>query len=812
MIQKGETTRKEVIEKSHIALRGRFNLKPKLKERRVEMRREFELLQGLTSSNFVKNLSTKNLCGRTKMKKLIILISLIGILGIFSLAQAQVDTLTILHLNDTHSHILPYGPKDAEGNWTWGGMARIATLVGMNRMSANKLMLLHAGDVFLGDFMFQKYLGVAELDIMKALEYDALAVGNHEFDLYPSTLKYVLNEAGFPGEGFPVLCANLDLSGDPELAYFVQPYTIKEYGDFKIGIFALLTETTNQISNPSPVVVLPAIDYAQEWVDTLKAHNCDIIILLSHLGFEYEQLVASSVSGIDIIVGGHSHDILTSPAQIGNTLLLQAGEFGRYLGKLTLYLDNEDIQSWDYELQSVDSSVPEEPTLAFMIAGLASEVEANPWFGPVYTEVIAQAGNEIKKPLGEGLFKDTPLGNLVSDAFRDKTETDIAFYPQGFCSQTIYPGPVKGADIFQAIPYGFDPATGLGFKLATFETDGMSIIYGLEFAVYNLPYAEDFFLHSSNFSYAYNSSNLPGSRIDYSSISVNGLPLDPFASYTVTVPDGVVPFLGQIPGFQINDLVITEDFMYYVVRDFMISGSWEQSFCQVNKKSSIMCSSTRPGISCSGICYYAEGRVIDIALFSIPEEGVVALLEAVDQCFENGSIDNSGIAKGLKSKLNDVYSLLQTGRCNEALAALKAFKKQVRAQSGKHISSETAVRLVYLADKLGENIWNSPFTAKGIETNAVPDDFQLLQNYPNPFNPQTEIAYHLPCDTHVKLTVYNILGQQVKVLVDEHQSAGTRSVIWDGHDQNGEKVSSGIYLYKLQAEELTQTKKMSLLK
>lgn len=747
------------------------------------------------------------------MKRLIILTGIMGVLAMFSVAQAQVDTLTILHLNDTHSHILPWGPKDAEGNWTWGGMARIATLVGMNRMSANKVMLLHAGDVFLGDFMFQKYLGVAELEIMKAFEYDALAVGNHEFDLYPSTLKYVLNEAGFPGEGFPVLCANLDISGDPELGYFIQPYTIKEYGNLKVGIFALLTETTNQISNPSPVVVLPAIDHAQEWVDTLEAYDCDLIILLSHLGFQYDQLIASSVSGIDIIVGGHSHDVLASPAQIGNTLLLQAGEFGRYLGKLTLYLDNKEIDNWDYELQSVDSSVPEEPTLAYMIAGLASEVEANPWFGPVYTDVIAHAGNEIRKPLGEGLFKDTPLGNLVSDAFRDKTETDIAFYPQGFCSQTIYPGPVKGADIFQAIPYGFDPATGLGFKLVTFETDGMSIIYGLEFAVYNLPYAEDFFLHSSNFSYAYNSSDPPGSRVDYSSISVKGQPLDPFGNYTITVPEGVVPFLGQIPGFQINDLVVTEHYMYTVVRDFMILASEDGALSLACRRLTSGYSAGDPVSGGPGVFYYTEGRVIDLALFSEPDQGVIALSEVIDACLENGSIDNPGIANSLKSKLDQAYSLLQSGEYLEALRKLRAFRNHVNSQFGKHISIQTAQKLIYLANKLEDSIWSSPFVAKGTEANSqMPEGFHLLQNYPNPFNPETEIAYCLPQDSPVKLTIYNILGQEVKVLVDEYQTAGTRRVIWDGCDDTGSNVASGIYLYRLEAGKTVQTKKMSLLK
>ena len=197
----------------------------------------------------------------------------------FSLAQAQVDTLTLMHVNDTHSHLLPYGPKDSDGNWTWGGMARMATLIGMTRMTEPNVMLFHSGDLFVGDFMFQEYVGVAELEIMKALGYTALELGNHEFDLYPSTLKYVLNQAGFPAQGFPVLCANLDMTADPELDYFVQPYIIQEISGVRVGVFGLMTELTNQISNPSPVVVLPPLAQAQAWVDTLRiGHDCDLVI------------------------------------------------------------------------------------------------------------------------------------------------------------------------------------------------------------------------------------------------------------------------------------------------------------------------------------------------------------------------------------------------------------------------------------------------------------------------------------------------------------------------------------------------------
>ncbi len=742
------------------------------------------------------------------MKRLIMTIGIFAIMGTFTSAGAEVDTLTILHLNDTHSHLLPYGPKDAEGNWIWGGMSRIATLIGMNKISEPNVMLLHSGDIFVGDFMFQKYLGVAELEIMKGLGYDAMAVGNHEFDLYPSTLKYVLNQAGFPGEGFPILCANLDISGDPELGYFVQPYTIKDYGDVKVGIFSLLTDLTNQIANPSPVIVLPPLSVAQDWIDSLRVgHDCDIVILLSHLGIDYDQLVASSVSGIDIIVGGHSHTVLESPIQIGNTLLLQAGEFGSYVGKLRLVVDgsisskrfNNDvvlckglaggvIQSWSYELLSVDTSVPPEPTTEAVVANLVAGVEADPRFGPVYTDVIAQASTQLDKPLGEGLCKDNAMGNLISDAFRNLTGTDIAIQPQGFISQTIYQGDVKGADIFQAVPYGFDETSGLGLKLVTLETNGMSLLSGLEFSVYNLPSVEDFFLHGSNFSYVYNLAQVPGSRVDYSSVMIAGEPLNPYATYTVTVPDAVVPFLSQIPGFQVDNLQQTDFFVYQVVRDFMIANS---------------------PVAC-----WAEGRVIDLSPFEDPLVGVAALSDVVGLFGENGSIHPRHVTKGLQRHLRQTQRLLEHGREEAAVRSLEFFKVRVRFLTWLgRISSWSSERLIYLTDKLILSVGVPP--AKSPQTGSggnLPLAFELRQNYPNPFNPETHISYSLPENGEVRLNIYNMLGQRVKVLVDEYQHAGTQTVTWDGRNENGERVSSGIYFYKLQAGELVQTRKMTLMK
>jgi hypothetical protein len=95
---------------------------------------------------------------------------------------------------------------------------------------------------------------------------------------------------------------------------------------------------------------------------------------------------------------------------------------------------------------------------------------------------------------------------------------------------------------------------------------------------------------------------------------------------------------------------------------------------------------------------------------------------------------------------------------------------------------------------------------------SLPTYFSLYDNYPNPFNPETQIEYYMPFECHVKLEIFNILGQRIRILVDEYQSGGENSVVWDGKDDNGEEVASGVYFYKLEAEEFSQTKKMVLIR
>ncbi|MFZ1683871.1 MAG: 5'-nucleotidase C-terminal domain-containing protein [Candidatus Zixiibacteriota bacterium] len=721
------------------------------------------------------------------------LLSLLCVL-VFLLATTSFgETLTVLHLNDTHAHLLPYGPKDATGHGTWGGMARVATLVGMNKMTEPNAMMFHSGDFCVGDFMFQEYLGIPELQIMKQAGFDAVELGNHEFDLYPSTLKYMLNQAGYPSNGIPVLCANLDMSADPEMAYFVQPYMIKQCGSVKVGIFGLLTDFTNSGSNVVPLSVIPPLNVAQAWIDTLKiGHGCDVVLLISHLGVDMDQMVAATTNGINVIVGGHTHTLVNQPLTVGNTLILQAGEFGHYLGKLHLNVEGGLVTGWDYQLITVDATVPEEPTLAGLLGSLAAGIEADPRFGPVYSQPVARAAIDIDRDFGHGLVMDNPMGNLISDAYRKVTGTDIAIQPQGFINQQLWAGPIVGDEVFQSVPYGFDQVTGLGLKVATFKTDGASLIAGLEFSVYNLPYLEDFLLHASNMSFAYDMTKPAGMRVDYASILIGGKPINPAGVYTVTVPDGVIPFLSQIPGFNMTDIVVTDKYMYSVVKEYLAAKS--------------------------PVAYYREGRILNLEVLAEPVDGAKALADLVTVYEQNGSIRRGCVADNLRREFLAVARTLEYHRVIPALMILQAIKLQVALEAKLHrVSDSDARTLKYLIVQLSASIKRSAGIAwKGTgddEVEAiVPQTFELGQNYPNPFNPSTRIEFSLPSTQQVRLDIYNILGEQVTTLVDGEMSAGQHSIEWNSTDSHGQGVASGIYFYRLTAGDKVATRKMMLVK
>jgi 5'-nucleotidase len=489
---------------------------------------------------------------------------------------AQTDTITILHVNDTHSCLSSLGPRNPSLEGTQGGISRAATVIGMTKMTEQNVLTLHGGDVFIGDFFFNKYFGVAEFQLMNLLGFDAMAVGNHEFDLTPAILDTALRNSFQPGAGFPLVSSNLILE-DPTvqpLKDYIFPYTIKQFGNTKVGIFSLLTPETNYFSQPDSAVINDDIaGTALSMIDTLNSLGCNLIICLSHLGILYDQDIAANIPGINIIISAHDHLRTDQPIEVtdpigGTTYIVQADAFYKCIGKMKIAVTQTGMELIDYSLINLDETIPEETSIKAVVDGLISEIE-NTW-GPVYSQQIGTATDffeEVATNLGENGPHDTPVGNLVTDAFRWKAETEIAITVGGSTAQPIYAGPLVAADAFRVVGYGFNEVNGLGFRIVKFKLSGADIIEGLEFGLSMAEYNDELFPQVSGMSYSYNLAKPVGERIVFA--EVGGIPLDPQQIYSITSNEFLLYALSDpsIVGTTIN---IIDPYLYADSSEFQI--------------------------------------------------------------------------------------------------------------------------------------------------------------------------------------------------------------------------------------------------
>nr|WP_321259208.1 5'-nucleotidase C-terminal domain-containing protein [uncultured Pseudodesulfovibrio sp.] len=267
--------------------------------------------------------------------------------------------LTVLHVNDSHSYL--DATKDElkpEGKSTYvkiGAWARLQTAVSCVRGQVHNVALLHAGDAVQGDLYFMKYGGKPEMEFLNRLDFTAMTLGNHEFDKGPDFLAGFLKYTTVP-----VVSANVDASATPALASKVVPYFIASYGEEKVGIIGLTTKETAVISSPGKVVFADEAESARRYVKELEAQGINKIILLTHVGLDADKQLAATVSGVDVIVGGHSHSLLgdsdameelgkkpddTYPVVVkgvdGNDVyVVTAWKWGRVLGRLDVIFDD----------------------------------------------------------------------------------------------------------------------------------------------------------------------------------------------------------------------------------------------------------------------------------------------------------------------------------------------------------------------------------------------------------------------------------------------------------------------------------------
>ena len=268
------------------------------------------------------------------MKKILAIIALFFACAV---TAQQRNVLTILHTNDTHSCLEPERDGGA------GVLNRAVMLESLrDSLGAENVLLLDCGDFSQGSLYYNTFRGSMEIELMNAMGYDACTIGNHEFDFGIENMARI-----FALAEFPVVCANYDFTGTA-CEGLVKPYVVIRKGGRRIGVFGLSPALQGLVAkeNYAGVRFISPLLAAKDAVDALKTQGCDAIICLSHLGWqmpgEYnDEILATSTSGIDVILGGHSHNYFEQPVSYMNSdgesvLVQQMGKNGRYLGWVNL--------------------------------------------------------------------------------------------------------------------------------------------------------------------------------------------------------------------------------------------------------------------------------------------------------------------------------------------------------------------------------------------------------------------------------------------------------------------------------------------
>lgn len=458
----------------------------------------------------------------------------------FVVVNAQEDTyrLTILHTNDTHAAHEP----QSNGN---GGVALQASVTNQILAEGGNTLLVDAGDRFTGTLYHTVYEGSDQVQIMNALGYQAMTLGNHEFDNGDDKLQAFLN-----GLNFPVVSANVDLSAVEGYGDLVKPYTIIEVNGQQIGVIGLTTADTVTSSSPNKAIVF-SNDYAgkaNEAAQALTDAGVNKIILLTHLGIQEELALLPLLQNIDVVLGGHSHTLLSNAyvgaadrypvvaedATGGIIYYAQVGEKNIYLGRLDVTFDATGVvtvASGDAILLS--RYITPDATLVGLIAELSAPVE----------ELKAQPINATTDVLLDGdrricRIEECNLGNLIADAMRASTGAQIALMNGGGVRANIEPGDITLGEVLTVQPFGN--------TLATFEATGATIRAALENSVSRIAINDagqierdggsGRFLQVSGIRFSYDPALEAGSRV----VSVDVLqadgsfaPLDDVATYTV---------------------------------------------------------------------------------------------------------------------------------------------------------------------------------------------------------------------------------------------------------------------------------------
>ena len=437
---------------------------------------------------------------------------LLGLLFLFvavnGLWAGEAVNIRILYLNDFHGFAEPY--KSTGNPDLLGGIAFLAGEAKRLRQERPTL-LLAAGDMIQGNPWANLFEGKSSIEVMNAMDFSAMVLGNHEFDFGQGALKKRIEEAKFP-----VLAANVQ--GVPG----IKPYVIIKLAGIKIAVIGLVTENTPTATHPKNVKGLlfsSPIQSARKVIKEL-GDKPDLVIVLSHLGFPADRRLAGAVKGIQVIVGGHTHTRIETPVKVNETIIVQAWEHAKALGLLDLTIQDGKVLAYEGEL------IPINP----------DRLKPDPLVLKIVDRYKNQAATIVEEKIGEtqvdlqgagSRIQETNLGDLVADILREETKADVALINGGGIRADILKGAIRMKDLFSVLPFRNYPMV--------IKVSGKELKAVLEHGLSDLTGSAGQFPQISGMRIQYNPAFPLGQRI--TTISVREKPLDPEAWYTLATND-----------------------------------------------------------------------------------------------------------------------------------------------------------------------------------------------------------------------------------------------------------------------------------
>lgn len=441
---------------------------------------------------------------------LALILIFLAMVGQTVIAETNGKTVDVMFLHDTHSHLNEFSTVEDGKSQVLGGFAKIKTLIDEQKKDNPDTLILDAGDFSMGTLiqvMFEEE--ASEIRMLGALGVDVTTLGNHEFDYKAKGLANMMNNAVASGDNLPsmVVCnvdwKSMEATGftkeqqllyDAFENYGVEQYIMLERNGINIAITGVFGKDCFDCVPNCPLAFEDPVEAVKETVAEIKANeDADMIVCVSHSGTwedadkSEDEILAKSVPELDLIVSGHTHTKLEEPIVHGDTYIVSASEYGKYLGSLTM--NQKEDGRWElenYELITVDEWIVPDETVQNRVDELMGMVESKylEQFGLTKDQILAT--NEIEFPASSAtsdLHTEVNLGSIMADAYTyavetfadDKTIVNVAVVPSGTIRDTYGIGNLTVENVFNSFSLGIGEDGITGYPLISVYLTGAEL-------------------------------------------------------------------------------------------------------------------------------------------------------------------------------------------------------------------------------------------------------------------------------------------------------------------------------------------------